>query len=141
MKRLYTVNEAAGILKLHPKTIRLKIKDGQIEATRVGGQYRIGQGAIDKLCGEASDTKKETSPINLAVVSTIVDVENINKETSIRLTNTLTAVFSGGHLGANLNCVYYQEIKRLKIIINSKIETAPEILSIIRGFLDSTDGG
>jgi excisionase family DNA binding protein len=140
LKRVYTVNEAAEILKLHPKTIRRKIKEGQINATRVGGQYRISREHIDELCGKSTDCKREDLiSENPAIVSIIIDVENVDKELGMRLTNTLTAVFNSGHLNANLNCTYYQDVQRLRLNVNCRIESSPEILSMIRGLLKNGD--
>jgi excisionase family DNA binding protein len=41
MEELYTVYQAAGVLKVHPITIRRYIKEGKLKAFRAGGNIRI----------------------------------------------------------------------------------------------------
>ena len=41
MDELYTVYQAATILKIHPITIRRYIKEGKLKAFRAGGNIRI----------------------------------------------------------------------------------------------------
>ena len=41
MPRLFTVEETATLLKLHPETIRRYIKKGILRAVRLRRQYRI----------------------------------------------------------------------------------------------------
>jgi excisionase family DNA binding protein len=44
-----TIKELAAILRVDHKTIRNAIKDGSIEAVRVGRAFRIPTSAIDAL--------------------------------------------------------------------------------------------
>lgn len=41
MEELYTINQAAISLKVHPLTIRRYIKEGKLKAVRMGGNIRI----------------------------------------------------------------------------------------------------
>lgn len=41
MEELYTVNQAAVVLKVHPLTIRRYIKEGKLKAVRIGGSVRV----------------------------------------------------------------------------------------------------
>ena len=41
IKNLWTVKDAANFLKLNPETIRIKIRCGEIPATKVGRVWRI----------------------------------------------------------------------------------------------------
>jgi excisionase family DNA binding protein len=49
---IYTVEEVAEALKLHPYTIRRLSRDGKIPAFKFGGQWRFSKNAIDKLLHE-----------------------------------------------------------------------------------------
>lgn len=40
MKEVYTVNDVASILGIHPRTVREKIKSGQLRAKNTGGERR-----------------------------------------------------------------------------------------------------
>lgn len=50
-EEVYTIEEAAKILKVSTETIRKLIASGELEARRVGRQYRITREAIDKFLG------------------------------------------------------------------------------------------
>lgn len=43
MDEFFTVKEAAGLLKVHPITIRRYIREGKLKAVRAGGNIRIAK--------------------------------------------------------------------------------------------------
>ncbi|SKC81155.1 helix-turn-helix domain-containing protein [Maledivibacter halophilus] len=47
-EKYYTIGEVASKLEVHTKTVRRYIYNGKIQALKVGGQWRIYQGALDK---------------------------------------------------------------------------------------------
>lgn len=51
--RLMTVEQAAERLNLHPKTVLRYIRDGRLEAKRIGKAYRIAGAALDAFSGLA----------------------------------------------------------------------------------------
>ncbi len=48
-ERLYTAEEVAHLLRVHPRTVHRMIKRGELDAFTVGGIYRIRQSALDTL--------------------------------------------------------------------------------------------
>lgn len=50
-EQVYSIEDAARALKVHPDTIRRMIKRGELQAHRVGRQYRIRQSEIDRILG------------------------------------------------------------------------------------------
>lgn len=44
---LYSINEVATHLKVHPDTISSLIRDGKIAAAKIGKQWRISEEAIN----------------------------------------------------------------------------------------------
>ncbi len=141
-QKIYTIEEAARILQLHPKTVRRKIQEGEIEALRVGRQYRISQKQMDELCGQKAvpeDASKSTpQPV---LVSSLIDVDGISPEESMRFTNTIIAVMNSGPTHTRVNCIYYKETGKFKIIVNGEIDSMPEILTMIRELLKTRAGG
>jgi len=59
--RLYTVEEIASFLNVHPETVRKWIKSGEIKAIRLGGPagYRVTQTALDQFLKERQDSGRE----------------------------------------------------------------------------------
>lgn len=48
-QRIYTVKEVAVYLRVSAKTVRKMIAQGRLDAFLVGDEYRISQGALDRL--------------------------------------------------------------------------------------------
>ena len=47
-EHVYTVNEAAAIMRVHPRTIHRMIKAGELDAFKIRGhEYRIRKSALD----------------------------------------------------------------------------------------------
>ncbi len=46
-EKFYTVREVAEYLRVHPRTIRKMILDGQVQAIKVRDEYRIRQSALE----------------------------------------------------------------------------------------------
>jgi excisionase family DNA binding protein len=71
---LFSVNQVAILLKVHPLTIRRYIKEGKLKALKVAGNIRISQNALDNFSQELQPTlyssqkpkvEKEQSKFNL----------------------------------------------------------------------------
>lgn len=50
-EEVYTIEEVAKILKVSEETVRRLIASGELDARRVGRQYRITRAALDKFLG------------------------------------------------------------------------------------------
>lgn len=46
--KIYTVNETAEELKIHPVTIRKWINEGRIKAVKVGSDWRVTEEELDR---------------------------------------------------------------------------------------------
>jgi acetyl-CoA synthetase len=57
MEKFLTVKEAAAALKVENQTIKRWIREGKIDAVKIGRFYRISESAIEKAV-KASTTKK-----------------------------------------------------------------------------------
>lgn len=132
---MYTVDQVAGILGLHPKTVRRFIQEGKLKASKVGGQWRITENDLNQMMGgenppepletEAveSNFKDEGSaierPSSKAQVSAVVDVYVEDVEEAMRISNTIVAVMNCkdpeyGH--ARFNHVYYKNEGKARYI-------------------------
>lgn len=129
----YTVNEAATLLKLHPKTIRRKIRDGELGSTRIGRQYRITQEQLDAFCAHLSIVPESTKVITerQVVASCVVDVDAISPDEGSRITNSLMAVLNSSSTGARVDSLYYEEVGKLKIILHGNVRSCQELLGLV----------
>jgi len=55
LPRLFTIREAADILRVCPKTVRRLIKDGRLASHQVGGQHRITENGLEMLLSSSKN--------------------------------------------------------------------------------------
>ena len=53
---LYTIDEVAKMLQVHPRTVRRYIEKGQLRGERIGGGWRVSEAAVKALF-DASEVK------------------------------------------------------------------------------------
>ncbi|MGO4183505.1 helix-turn-helix domain-containing protein [Paenibacillus sp. TAF43_2] len=58
MADLLTVDQLAQMLDMHPRTIRRYIRDNQLKATKVGGEWRIRKEDAEMFIGSKVDELK-----------------------------------------------------------------------------------
>ena len=120
-KQLFTVEEVAGRLNLHVKTVRRFIREGRLPAKRIGKEYRITRSALDAFAGTSADSG--TVPRTRQVlVSSIVDVDAISPEDSQRITTLIMAGLnarSGEPDFPRVDSLYDADRGRLRIMITA----------------------
>lgn len=90
-EEIVTVEQAAQMLNLHPKTVQRHIREGRIKATRIGKSYRIARSHLDAFAGVAAGRDAPT-----ARATCILDIPDITVEAAERLATFLHAVALGG---------------------------------------------
>jgi excisionase family DNA binding protein len=145
-KDFYTPDEVAELLDLHVRTIRRYIHEGRLKASRIGKQYRVTASDLDAFVGsdQAERAIASAGRRRRVLVSTTVDIEAISPQETYRITTALTGAFNAkqeGGSGKRLDCIYYEEQGRLRIIINAELETANAVLGLIGFILADGDSG
>jgi excisionase family DNA binding protein len=56
--QVYTVEEFAKLFRLSPEAVRGLIRKGEIPAIRIGRQYRIPQGVVDRYFAQATSPEE-----------------------------------------------------------------------------------
>ena len=91
-KQLFTVDEVAGRLDVHAKTVRRFIREGRLPAKRIGKEYRITRAALDEFAGtSAAPNQAPIARTRQVLVSSIVDVDAISPEDSQRISTFVMA--------------------------------------------------
>lgn len=76
MDNLFSVKQAAYILKVHPLTIRRYIKDERLKAVKIGGNVRIKESALAEFNKDLIPNKSIFKTINKkATYSTFTDID------------------------------------------------------------------
>jgi excisionase family DNA binding protein len=131
-EEVYTVEQFAERLKLHPKTVLRFIKDGRLRAVKVGKSYRILRTEMEAamtgfspedyrgaMAAYQRALEKRTARSDARVTS-IVDLENVEPEAAQRMARTLPAARNSqqGHAEAmNIEVIYDPARRHLKVLI------------------------
>lgn len=126
----YSVEQVAGLLGLHVRTVRGYIRDGQLHAVRLGKQYRISQADLDAFTGRPASA----SPGVRAEVSAVVEFDGIGADAADRLSTLLVAGAqppraTDGSL--RVRTAYDPAQARLKIVLIGGLEATAGILRTI----------
>lgn len=57
--KFYSVNQIAEMFELHPKTVRRYIKEGKLQARKVGGEWRVTEAELKALLDGDAEFKGE----------------------------------------------------------------------------------
>ncbi|WP_160680493.1 helix-turn-helix domain-containing protein [Clostridium sp. C8-1-8] len=158
--QFYTIDKIAEILGMHHKTIRKFITEGKLPASKVGKQWRISGHDLsifmeknnvnisDKEISEESNIDFVTNgeikdTVNEKVnVSTVVDINDIDKEEYFRISNTLIALMNckDPKMGkSTVNVKYDEKVSRLRVLLWGNIGFIEEMLSVISMLVEQTD--
>ncbi|MBB6171637.1 excisionase family DNA binding protein [Nocardiopsis mwathae] len=143
--RLYSVEQVADHLSLHVRTVRNYIRDGRLDAVRIGKQYRITHEALEAFTGHpvtpAHDTPRARGQ---AEVSAIVEIDAVDPATADRLTTPLSAFLTAaaadrrpGEEPLRIETAYNRDKARLKIIILGSPGDTARLLAYIDEVLTS----
>jgi excisionase family DNA binding protein len=143
-KQLFTVDEVAGRLNLHAKTVRRFIREGRLPAKRIGKEYRIARPALDEFAGTSTDPGREPiSRTRQILVSSIVDVDAISPEDSQRITTLILAGLNarrGEPDFPRVDSLYDAERARLRIMITAIPALACDLVHTIAALAEADRG-
>ena len=129
---LVTVDFAADVLQLHPKTVLRFIREGRLAANRIGKAYRIRRADLEALTGVAL---KAEPPHPAVWVTSIVDVPNVEPELAKRWSRNVMSALQARHPAATpirAEVIHEPDRAHLKIIITGSPGDTSALLSMIR---------
>lgn len=151
-EKFYTIDQIAEILGMHHKTIRKFITEGKLRANKVGKQWRIAGHDLSIFMennnvnisnkNEIEDEKIEFSNSNVDVnnkinkisVSTVVDINEVDMNEYMRISNTLIALMNSKDSkmsNSTINIKHYPKERNLKVMLWGDTEFTKEMLEII----------
>jgi excisionase family DNA binding protein len=150
--KFFTIDQIAELLGMHHKTIRKFITEGKLRASKVGKQWRISRHDLSVFM-EKNNAKVGNEKINEELnidytttgevvgkiqqrinVSAVVDINEIEKDEYLRVSNTLIAVANSKdpEIGESTTQVkYYEKDKRLRVILWGSTKFIENMLSTI----------
>jgi len=139
--RLYSVEQVAGRLGLHVRTVRNYVRDGRLKAVRIGKQYRITAEDLAAMTGRPA-ASFETEPIRRerhVEVSSIVEIDVISPEAANRVTNLLMGAANmrrSPEERLRIETIYDEERGRLKVIVVGSMESNGSTFRMIQRVLE-----
>lgn len=151
-EKFYTIDQIAEILGMHHKTIRKFITEGKLRANKVGKQWRIAGHDLSIFMennnvsisykNEVEDEKIEISNSNVDVnnkinkisVSTVVDINEVDMNEYMRISNMLIALMNSKDSkmsNSTINIKHYPKERNLKVMLWGDTEFTKEMLEII----------
>ncbi|WP_435204655.1 helix-turn-helix domain-containing protein [Micromonospora sp. bgisy143] len=137
---MYSVEQVAERLGLHVRTVRGYIRSGRLKAVRIGKQYRIAARDLNALTGQTPAAATTTAA---AEVSSIVQVDGVDRAAADRLGTLVLASANTGHDPANplrVQTVHDDQRRRLKIIIIGDPAGTAELLHLLDAVLTADNG-
>ncbi|WP_446214860.1 helix-turn-helix domain-containing protein [Micromonospora sp. IBHARD004] len=138
---VYSVEQVADRLGLHPRTVRGYIRAGRLRAVRIGKQYRIARADLDALTGRPPSTRPAAVPV--LEVSSIVQVDGVDRAAADRLG---TLVLAGANTVRDpahplrVQTVHDEERQRMKIVILGGAAATADVLHLLDAVLDGDNG-
>lgn len=140
VEQWYSVEQVADLLGLHVKTVRGYVRDGRLKAVRIGKQYRIARADLEVFTGQRVDGSRPPSSRPRAEVTSVVQIDAVDRELMSRISTHLTAAVGGSRDARRprIEVVYDEERATMKIIILADLDRAAELLRLVDAFLNAT---
>ncbi len=135
-----SIEAAARRLQLHVKTVRAYVREGRLKATRIGKQYRIAREDFEAFTGQTLDRDASDGRARHVEVSSVVEIDAIDRNQAMRITNTLVALANGRRGETEtlrLETIYDAERTKLRIIVIGGLHSAAHILNFVGSLLES----
>ncbi len=136
MEKYYTVEQVSNFLSMHPKTIQRYIREGKLQAKKVGKGWRIAGHDLSTFAegsgiDEADFAKTADNKITM---SAVIDVDVNSPEESIRISNMLTGALNSKQpdtARSTMHTQYIEYEKKLRITLWGGIGFVQKMLAII----------
>jgi excisionase family DNA binding protein len=134
-EEVYTVEQFAERLKLHPKTVLRFIRDGRLRAVKVGKSYRILRSEMEAMTGHEPRERPSA-----ARVTSIVDLPDVGPEQAQRFARLLPSARMGQETPPDpmsIDVAYDPPRNHLKVVIVGSPADTSAMLQIVQTLLDT----
>lgn len=130
-EEVYTVEQFAERLKLHPKTVLRFIREGRLRAVKVGKSYRILRSDLEAMTGVLRPDRAEPA----LRVTSIVDMAKVSPDLAQRLARQLPAARMSQEAHddpMSLDVVYDPARRQLKVVIVGSAADTASMLKLVQ---------
>jgi excisionase family DNA binding protein len=129
-QEFHTVERAAELLQLHPKTVLRLIREDRLRATKIGKSYRILRSDLDAFAGGTSAAAVPSG----ARVTCIAELPDLTREEASRIASVLSACIVGQTARADpirIDTAYDPDSRQLKVVIIAVLADAAALLKTL----------
>ena len=131
---MYSVDEVAGILGLHVRTVRGYVRDGRLKAVRIGKQYRITEADLQTFTGGAlHEPHTVLAPAEVSVTA-IVHIAGAGRRLMDRVSThavAAAATASNDRPRLDIHTIYDESRDDLRVVIFGDADEAAAMVSLI----------
>ncbi|MER6048631.1 helix-turn-helix domain-containing protein [Streptomyces sp. NPDC001793] len=140
--RLYSVEQVAERLGLHVRTVRNYVRDGRLPAVRIGKQYRIAHDDLEVFTGRPVPAPDAGPGVRRrhAEVSSIVEVEGVDRATADRLATLMMTAAAGrgpGERPLRIETVHDKDRARMKVVVLGGLADTARLLECVEAVIES----
>ncbi len=131
MNKYHNVEEVAELIQIHPKTVRRYIREGKLQATKVGKAWRIPDDALHSFVEEEENSQK-TKKRKRITVSTVIDIDVEDMNEAMGIVNSMNAILSSKtpeYGKATMNVQYIEEESKVRIMLWGTLKFTEAMLS------------
>jgi excisionase family DNA binding protein len=128
---LFTVDQAADYLKLHPKTILRLIREERLRGKRIGKSYRIHRADLDIFAGVP---EQRAAPSGAVRVTSIVEIGGLATAEASRIATALQATLlsrGGGAPAMQMTTAYDTQARTLKLVVIGPPADTAALLDVV----------
>ena len=145
----YTVDQVAGLLDMHVKTIRRYIREGKLKANKVGKQWRVTEHNLSLFTqGDIPEENDNIEIINENIysthnntkierkinVSSVVEIDVLDFDDASKISNSLIAVMNNKdpkYGKSSIKVQFLQKDKKIRIILWGGLDFMEVMMSTI----------
>jgi len=129
-EKYYSVEQIAGMIDMHPKTIQRYIREGKLRAQKIGKAWRVSGHDLSTFVEGTDGFPKSEAPSGLQEiiqktekaiqVSAIIDIPVKNNLEAIQIVNWVTAFMNAepaGHEYKSMNSQYIEPEHSIRILL------------------------
>ena len=142
MKQYYTVEQVAKLLSMHPKTIQRYIREGKLQASKIGKSWCITGHNLSEFV-EKTDTCHSGNRIcagDKTIVSSVADIQVYDPEEGNRIVTMLTAALNSRQQEygrASMHTQYLEYEHKLRVTLYGNVDFMKEIFGILSAVIQS----
>lgn len=135
---LRSPQEVADLLDLHVGTVRRYIREGRLDAVRIGNRYRVPSSALSELTGDPAPPAGGSRRTEVDVTG-VVDLRPIDRDQADRLI-TLVMGAATGHRGEDgrlrVEVDHDPTAARMKIVVIGSLAQVSAALALVTTFTE-----